>query len=204
VRASTRQTLATALPALVALACVLIGAWVLGQLANKAQSGGQVNPQVNPSLYGGTTNSSVRYNSSYGTSRAMDSEYRYASWTSGALPSDIRMNYAKLGPLHPDGPLAYVPPATPSYLPQPKTTPPAAMGGSAYSGASIRYSTPAAAPSSSYIAPVSMAPAPVSRAVVSPALVSSGTVNRGAINSGPMTGPINSGPINTGSIRYGP
>ena len=84
-----------------------------------------------------------------------------------------------------------------SYMPQPKTTPPAAMGGSAYGGASIRYSTPAAAPSSTYIAPVSMSPAPVSRAVVSPALVSSGTVNRGAINSGP----INSGPINT-AVRY--
>ena len=57
----TRATwFARAMPA---LACMLSAAWVLGQLANRAQSGGQVNPQVNTALYGGGVPASVRYNS---------------------------------------------------------------------------------------------------------------------------------------------
>jgi hypothetical protein len=173
-------------PALLFLfAGALSAALVLAQYAKPVNSGGQVNPQVNTALYGGgTTNSSVRYNSSYGTSMAMGSEFRYASWTSGALPSEVRGGYAKLGPIAPSGPMAYIPPANASYMPQPKTTPPSAIGSSAYGNSSIRYSTPAAAPTASYIAPKSMS------TPVSPSLVS--------------RGPINSGPINTGAIRYGP
>src|SRR5688500_10629138 len=118
----------------------------------------------------------------------MGSEVRYAAWSSGALPSDIRMGHASLGPMHPAGPLAYVPPPVPNYLPKPQSAPPSAIGGAAYTNASIRYSSPAGAAGSTYVAPKSLTPAPVS----SP-LVSSGPIN---------CGPINSGPIN-GSVRYG-
>jgi hypothetical protein len=44
----------------------------------------------------------------------MRSELRNAYVRSGALPSDIRMGYAAVGPLSPSGPLAYIPPA-PNY-----------------------------------------------------------------------------------------
>ena len=182
--ASTRQA---ALCATLAIAFTG-GAWVLAQYAKPAQSGGQVNPQVNTALYGGGVPASVRYSSVGSTSVAMRSEVRYAAWSSGALPSDIRMGHASLGPLHPAGPMAYIPPPGPSYLPKPQTAPPSAIGGAAYTNPSIRYSAPAGIPSSTYIAPRSVAPAPVS----SP-LVSSGPVSSGAINSGPING----------SVRYG-
>jgi hypothetical protein len=146
---------------------VLAGAWVLGQYAKPPQSGGWVSPQVNTALYGGGVSASVRYSSVGSTSVAMPSEVRYASWTSGALPSEIRMGFASLGPLHPSGPLAYIPPPGPSYLSKPAAAPPAAIGGAAYSNASIRYSTPLAAPSSAYVAPKSVAPQQVSPALVS-------------------------------------
>ena len=167
------------------------GAWVVAQYAKPVQSGGggggQVNPQVNTALYGGGVPASVRYSGVGSTSVPMASEVRYAAWSSGALPSDIRMGHASLGPMHPAGPLAYIPPPGPSYLPKPQTAPPSAVGGAAYTNASIRYSAPAApagaAPRSPYVAPASVTPAPIS----------SGPIN---------AGPINSGPIN-GSVRYG-
>ncbi len=168
----------------------LLGAWALGQLSNKvAPAVGQVNPQVNTELYGGGVSASVRYANMYSSSRPMDSELRYAYAASGALPSDIRMGYAALGPLTPSGPMAYIPPSTPSYMPQPSTAPPAALGSAAYSNASVRYSGagPGSASSSSYVAPRS-----VSSASISPGLVSQGPIN---------SGPINSGPIN-GAVRY--
>jgi len=146
--------------------------------------GGQVNPQVNTALYGGGVPASVRYANAGNTSRPMASELRYAYVKSGALPSDIRMGYAQLGPLNPSGPMAYIPSATPSYMPQPNTAPPSAMGASAYSSGSIRYSSPAAAPSASYVAPRAVTAPQVSRALVS-------------------RGPVNSGPVNSGAIRYG-
>jgi len=179
------RSIAVAAATLSILACALSSAWVLAQYTKPGQSGGQVNPQVNTALYGGGVPASVRYSSVGSTSVPMSSEVRYAAWSSGALPSDIRMGYASLGPMHPAGPLSYIPPPAPSYQPKPQTAPPSASGGSAYTNASIRYSTHAApvpaASGSAYVAPV--APAPVS--------------------SGPITaGPINSGPIN-GSVRYG-
>jgi hypothetical protein len=173
-----------------ALAIAFSGAWVLGQYAKPVQSSavGQVNPQVNTALYGGGVPASVRYSGVGSTSVAMGSEVRYAAWSSGALPSDVRMGYANLGPMHPAGPLAYIPPPAPSYTPKPQTAPPPAIGGAAYTNASIRYSAPTGAAGSTYVAPRSVAPAPVASPLVSP----------GPINSGP----INSGPIN-GSVRYG-
>src|SRR5438046_3775493 len=116
-----------------ALICALAGAWVLAQLGKPSQSGGQVNPQVNTALYGGGVPASVRYANASSTSTPMASELRYAYVKSGALPSDIRMGYAALGPITPGGPMAYIPPSTPSYLPQPATAPPSALGSAAYS-----------------------------------------------------------------------
>jgi hypothetical protein len=184
VNASTRPArLAAALCA--ALAIAFSGAWLLAQYAKPVQpsGGGQVNPQVNTALYGGGVPASVRYSGVGSTSVPMGSEVRYAAWSSGALPSDVRMGYANLGPMHPAGPLAYIPPPAPSYLPKPQTAPPSAVGGAAYTNASIRYSAPAGAPGGAYVGPKSVTPAPVSSPLVS-------------------SGPINSGPIN-GSVRYG-
>lgn len=180
---STRQSrLAAALCA--ALAIAFSGAWILAQFAKS----NQVNPQVNTALYGGGVPASVRYSSVGSTSVPMASEVRYAAWSSGALPSDIRMGRASLGPMHPAGPLAYVPPPGPSYLPKPQTAPPAAVGSSAYSNASIRYSAPAMNLGSTYVPAISVAPAPVSAP-----LVSSGPINSGPSNSGSISG----------SVRYG-
>ena len=140
---------------------------------------GQVNPQVNTALYGGGVPASVKYANAGSTSTPMQSELRYAYWKSGALPSDIRMGYAQIGPMNPQGPMAVIDAATPNYMPVKSTAPPAAMGSAAFSGGgSVRYSS-SPAPSAAYVPPRS----------VSPALVSQG--------------PINSGPINGGAIRYG-
>ena len=76
--------------------------------------------QVNPQVYrGGAPSSSpgaVRYSTSLlaNSSQALPSQVRYAAFTSGALPSTIKMNYNAMGPLAPGGALAYIPPA-PNY-----------------------------------------------------------------------------------------
>jgi hypothetical protein len=135
----------------------------------------QVQTQVNPELNGRGMTNSVRY-SNVPTSYALPSEVRYAYWKSGALPSEIQMNAAAIGPMAPGGPIAYVPPP-PSYQTKPATPIPAPQTFS--TGATIRYS----APSNSYTPP-----AYSSSAAVAPSMVSQG--------------PINAGPINT-SVRYG-
>ena len=167
---------------LVAAAAVCAAsAWIFAQLPHQTGifTAGQVNPQVNTALYGGGVPASVKYANAGSTSMPMQSEVRYAYWKSGALPSDIRMGYAELGPMTPAGPMAYIDAAKSNYVPTKSSAPPTAMGSAAFSGGgSIRYSS-SPAPSASYIAPKS----------VSPALVSQG--------------PINPGPINGGAIRYG-
>ena len=163
----------------------LATAYVLAQYPGGAPPVGQVNPQVNTALYGGGVPASVRYAGAQNSSNPLPSEWKYAAWKSGALPSDIRMGYNAIGPMAQGGPMAYIPSATPNYFPTPSTAPPKAMGSGAYSNASIRYSSPSA-PSAAYVPPVSHS------AQVSPALVSRGPVN---------SGPVNSGPINT-SVRY--
>jgi hypothetical protein len=67
----------------------------------------QVNNRVNPELYGGNTGGSVRY--MMPQSQLLPSEARYATWRSGALPSEVRMNALAQGPLAPSGSVAYVP-----------------------------------------------------------------------------------------------
>ena len=161
------------------MAVIALGAWLCAQ--NQVQQGkalGQINPQVNPELYGHGTENSIRYSS--GSSVPMDSEMRHAYWQSGATPSDIRMNYAALGPMTPGGPIAYIPPPT-SYANKPVAPTPAAMGASAYGTAgTIRYSAPASGAALS------------SQRVAAP-MASSNLVS---------SGPINAGPLNN-TVRYG-
>jgi hypothetical protein len=44
----------------------------------------------------------------------LPSQNRYAAFKSGALPSELKMNYNAIGPLAPGGAMAYIPPA-PNY-----------------------------------------------------------------------------------------
>src|SRR4051794_14035962 len=75
----------------------------------------QVNRQVGP-VYSQSAGS-VRYASvaarPTGTSNLLPSEARNAYYKSGALPSEIRMNFAAVGPLAPSGVRAYIPAPTP-------------------------------------------------------------------------------------------
>ncbi|HTL30375.1 MAG TPA: hypothetical protein VL282_14185, partial [Tepidisphaeraceae bacterium] len=121
---------------LAALLCAVALAWA----QYPARNVGQVNPQVNRAIYSGGPPQSIKYSGYRNSSVAMPSEVRHAYWKSGALPSDIRMGYAALGPMAPGGPLAYIPQAGPSYMPQRSSAPPPAMGASAYN--TIRFSAP--------------------------------------------------------------
>ena len=86
----------------------------------------QVSNRVNPELYGGGARGSMRYASN---TTLLPSEARYATWKSGALPSEVRMNYLATGPLAPTGSIAYVPGPSPVQqamkLPQPQLYNPA-------------------------------------------------------------------------------
>jgi hypothetical protein len=121
------------------------GTWLCAQIAVNSQlSGGNarsVNAQVSTQVYGAGMSSSVRYAEQRGKySTPMNSEVRHAYWKSGALPSDVRMGYAALGPMNPSGPLAYIPPK-PAYLNKPAAvnTPPSRPTN--YSNQSVRYSS---------------------------------------------------------------
>ena len=185
------------------LALLLMGSatWLPAQypVNTRVGGGGQVNPQVsrqvNVGLQGTPMTGSVRYAP---TSVAMQSEVRNAYWQSGALPSDIKMGYAALGPLTPGGAMDYIPPK-PNYLTKPSAAPPAPMGSSAFSTGSIRY---APAPALSW----SGAPAAAAAKPMTPApLASPNLAGRTMTPVAPMShAPMNSGPINTGAIRYAP
>jgi hypothetical protein len=76
--------------------------------------------QVNRQVYRGgvqsTSPGAVRYSTSLlaNSSQALPSQVRYSAFTSGALPSELKMNYNAIGPLAPSGAMAYIPPA-PNY-----------------------------------------------------------------------------------------
>src|SRR3954447_17178969 len=76
----------------------------------------QVNRQVGP-VYSPSAGS-VRYASVAArptvTSNLLPSEARNAYYKSGALPSEIRMNFAAVGPLSPNGVRDYIPAPTPA------------------------------------------------------------------------------------------
>ena len=105
----------------VAAGLLALAAGVLAQY----QVNRQVNNRVNPELYGGGTRGSMRYSNS----SLLPSESRYATWKSGALPSEVTMNARAIGPLAPSGSVAYVPGPSPVQqamkLPQPQLYNPA-------------------------------------------------------------------------------
>lgn len=77
--------------------------------------------RVNNQIYG-NSGPSISYaggHSSYGqatgSSVAMQSEVRNAAFRAGAMPSEVRMNYAALGPMMQGGPMAYIPASGPRY-----------------------------------------------------------------------------------------
>jgi hypothetical protein len=90
-------------------ALLLVGACALAQWQVNPQVGGQVNNRVGGEKYGNM--GSVKY-APYQTT-VLPSEARYATWRSGALPSEVRMNAAAVGPLAPNGAVAYVPGPSP-------------------------------------------------------------------------------------------
>ena len=171
---------------LAALLCAAAMVWA------QYQVNPQVNRQVNTALYATGSKSSIRYASQLNTSVAMRSEVRYAYWKSGALPSDIRMGYAAIGPLAPGGPLSYIPQPGPSYMPQRKPeAPPAPMGAAAYTNiGTIRYATP----TSSNIRIGGTYSGSISPPIVKPTKVSSSLV----------TAPKVASPSMSNSIRYNP
>jgi hypothetical protein len=101
---------------LVGSLALLAGAWAVAQwqVNNRV---GQVNNRVGGELYGNM--GSVRY-APYQTT-VLPSEARYATWRSGALPSEVAMQARAVGPLAPNGAIAYVP--GPSPLQQAMKTP---------------------------------------------------------------------------------
>jgi len=162
--------------------------------------------QVNNQIYG-NSGPSVRYGygpgyANYPTSRLMPSENRNLVVRSGALPSDVRMGYASVGPLAPQGFQAYVPPA-PSYAGRVGTVgnyvnssvgPTGAVYGipprspvSVPTGGSIRYGS---------------VPMVGTGALPSVSITSVAPISPAAMPSKPLPA-VNSMP-QVGSIRYGP
>jgi hypothetical protein len=177
--------------------------WLCGQIAVNSQlTGGAMSTthQVNTQVYGAGPSNSVRYAEQRGKySTPMDSEWRHAYWKSGALPSDVRMGYAALGPMNPSGPMAYIPPK-PSYLnkpsgPQPEAKQPTNYSSNRSSNQSSNQSVRYASGSSRNALPSEL-PAHLPRTAMpsSPPQVSSSLSPSRPMNS--------TAPANTGSVRY--
>jgi hypothetical protein len=115
----------------------------------------QVNRRVDNSLYGAGSAPSIKY--SRNTSIAMPSEVRYAEIRSGALPSELAMNRAAMGPLASGGNIAYVPPQ-PTWTQvrqQVAAAPPPRQ--SPYATGSIKHSNLPASPNQIVAQPISTA-----------------------------------------------
>src|SRR4051794_10421378 len=95
----TSKLHARLLLALAALALAGAVAW------SQYRVNARVNNRVGGEMYGNM--GSVKYQA-YQTN-VLPSEARYATWKSGALPSEIAMNARAMGPLAPGGSIAYVP-----------------------------------------------------------------------------------------------
>jgi hypothetical protein len=99
-----------------------------------------VNTRVNNPVYGGGSTGSVRYSN---TSVAMPSEVRHAYWKSGAIPSEVRMNAAAIGPIPSGGSISYIP-SKPSWQESRSggsSYVPPAQGQSAFTTGSVRNAT---------------------------------------------------------------
>jgi hypothetical protein len=102
-RANDRRSKPLWLRAAALLTLLAAGTWVAAQY--------RVNTRVNNGLYGaGTyTTGSVRA-APYQTS-ALPSQTRHAYWSSGMSRSDVRTNYAAMGPMASGGAISYVTPS---------------------------------------------------------------------------------------------
>ena len=142
----------------------------------------QVNPRVNNALYSTASSGTIRYG--LNSSQPMMGELRHAFWQSGALPSDVRMNYAAIGPMADR--FSYIP-STPSWQTRDLGPHPAPQGAGAFGMGTIRYGGTGGG-------------GPVSSTMVNPGLMSAPSVSRGpvgayAVNRGPMS-------TSMGSVRY--
>lgn len=87
-----------------ALAALVLAQWQVNPQSGRVDT--RVNNRVGGELYGNM--GSVKY-AAYQT-RLLPSEERYATWRSGALPSEVALGAAAAGPLSPNGVINYLPP----------------------------------------------------------------------------------------------
>src|SRR4051794_21035251 len=90
------------------LVVLLMSAIALGQWKVSNQVG-QVQTRVGGELYGNNPNMGSVHYAARSQPNLLPSEARYATWRSGALPSEIAMNAAAVGPLAPNGAISYIP-----------------------------------------------------------------------------------------------
>lgn len=210
----------------VALAAVALGQW---QVNNQV---GAVNNRVGGELYGNNTNmGSVRY-AAYSQRTVLPSEARYATWRSGALPSEIAMNAAAVGPLAPNGAISYVPPPSPVQsamkTPMPQLYNPAydlggrpldaqiaapKVGFESSAAGSMRYASVPQA-NSAQIAPGQISGGQISGQIGAP-MVASAQLPSGQLPDGQLKGLnapaapstssliLSGSALNSGSVRYG-
>lgn len=156
----------------------------------------QVNRQMN--VGGGPP--SVRYASSPYAQRVdqsaaamLPSQQRYAVVRSGALPSEMRMNYAQTGPLAPSGAIAYLPPSSAAYAPQRSVT-----SGNVVNAQAARPITPMPGFTNPSAGSVKYAPGPMYQSSLTPSS-SLGLAAKGGVPAGQAP----YGQSMNGSIRYG-
>lgn len=154
---------------------------------------------VNRQLNVGGGPPSVRYASSpyaqrvnQSASAMLPSQQRYAVMRSGALPSEMRMNYNAVGPLAPTGAVAYLPPSPAGYVPQRSVT-----SGNMVNPQAIRPSTAMPGMATPNAGSVRYTPGPIRPSTLTPAS------SLGVAQKGVPAGQVPYGQTPTGSVRYG-
>ncbi|HEY7089375.1 MAG TPA: hypothetical protein VH518_14860 [Tepidisphaeraceae bacterium] len=172
------------------LAPALLAQW---QVNNQVYRGGAAN--TGSMRYGLQAQNTMPIQSAY---TMLPSQVRYATWKSGALPSEVRMQANAIGPLAPSGSIAYIPPKPSYQMPKAAPTqgnfvdtrvnmggPPVAVAGAAPGWAgfptaapvtgSVRYSAPSVpygaqqiTPWSAFEQPSSISGIPIGQALGSP------------------------------------
>jgi hypothetical protein len=166
--------------------------------------------RVNNQIYG-NTGPSISYaggHSSYGqatgSSVAMRSEVQNAAFRAGAMPSEVRMNYAQLGPMMQGGPIAYVPAAGPRYTVGSVGTVGNYLGAGAPGGAPSSFPMSPTTGSVRYSGSSSMNSAALFPSVsTSAAKLSGSSISTPAATATIPTNQLFSTP-SLGSVRYGP
>jgi hypothetical protein len=199
-----------------ALAAIALGQWQVNTQV------GRVNNRVGGELYGNNTNmGSIRYGS-YTQTTVLPSEARYATWRSGALPSEIAMNARGVGPLAPNGAISYIP--SQSSLQAAMKTPAPQLYNPAYNIGTRPLDTQLAAPQPGFAASAgsvrfASVPQPtsgqISGQISAPMLSSAQPLPSGQLPDGQLKGLnapaapstasliFSGSALNSGSIRYG-